>query len=54
MFFFQYQLTTTNWFLRHDGFLFKDKRLCVPSCSMLELIVKEANGGRLMEHFKIT
>ncbi|XP_048236347.1 uncharacterized protein LOC125371405 [Ricinus communis] len=40
-------------FYRHDGFLFKDSKLCVPNSSLCELLVKEAYGGRLMGHFRI-
>ncbi|XP_024009447.1 uncharacterized protein LOC112084529 [Eutrema salsugineum] len=29
----------------HDGFLFRDKRLCVPQGSLRELLLKEAHGG---------
>jgi hypothetical protein len=31
-------------YFRHDGFLFKDKRLCVLKCSLCDLLVKEADG----------
>ena len=41
-------------FYIHDGFLFKANRLCVPACSMRELLVKETHGGGLMGHFGIT
>ena len=32
-----------NYF-RHDGFLFKKNKLCVPICSLRELLVREAHG----------
>ncbi|KAG7556876.1 Integrase catalytic core [Arabidopsis suecica] len=38
-------------FYQHDGFLFKDKRLCIPQGSMRELLISEAHGGGLMGHF---
>ncbi|RDX87013.1 hypothetical protein CR513_31582, partial [Mucuna pruriens] len=38
-------------FYRYDGFLFKDKKLCVPKSSIKELLVKEAHEGGLMRHF---
>ena len=40
-------------FYLFDGFLFKRNRLCIPKCSMRELLVKEAHGGGLMGHFGI-
>ncbi|XP_044475707.1 uncharacterized protein LOC123203409 [Mangifera indica] len=43
-----------NKFYRHDGYLFKDNRLCVPNCSMCELFVREAHEGGLMGHFGVT
>ncbi|CAM8911119.1 unnamed protein product [Rhodiola kirilowii] len=38
-------------FYQHNGFLFKDKMLCIPQGSMRELLVGEAHGGGLMGHF---
>ncbi|RDX95751.1 hypothetical protein CR513_21694, partial [Mucuna pruriens] len=38
-------------FYRHDGFLFKDKRLCVPKSSIRELLVKKAHEGGLLGNF---
>ena len=40
-------------YFRHDGFLFKKNKLCVPICSLRELLVREAHGGGLMGHFGI-
>jgi translation initiation factor IF-1 len=40
-------------FYKHDGYLFKESKLCVPSCSMRELLVREALGGGLMGHFGV-
>ena len=34
-----------NKFYRHDGFLFRESKLCIPVCSMRELLVREAHGG---------
>ncbi|XP_056852919.1 uncharacterized protein LOC130502196 [Raphanus sativus] len=38
-------------FYQQDGFLFKEKKLCIPQGSMRELLVREAHGGGLMGHF---
>ena len=40
-------------FYMHKGFLFKRDKLCVPICSIRELLVKESHGGGLMGHFGI-
>ena len=40
-------------FYRHDGFLFKGSRLCVPQSSVRELLVREAHSGGLMGHFGV-
>ena len=41
-------------FYRHDGFLFKSDRLCVPKGSMRELLVIELHEGGLAGHFGVT
>ena len=46
--------STFNKFYQHDGFLFKENRLCIPVCRMRELLVREAHGGGLMGHFGIS
>ena len=40
-------------FYKHDGYLFKESKLCLPNCSMRELLVREAHGGGLMGHFGV-
>ncbi|XP_040945810.1 uncharacterized protein [Gossypium hirsutum] len=37
----------------YDGFLFKEKRLCVPQGSLRQLLVHEAHSGGLMGHFGV-
>ncbi|RDX83284.1 hypothetical protein CR513_35810, partial [Mucuna pruriens] len=38
-------------FFRHDGFLFKEKRLCMPMSLIPQFLMKEAHEGGLMDHF---
>ncbi|XP_031377624.1 uncharacterized protein LOC116193034, partial [Punica granatum] len=40
-------------FFRHDDFLFRENKLCVPNCSLRELLVQESHGGGLMGHFGV-
>ena len=40
-------------FFRHDGFLFKNGKLCVPKSFIRELLIREAHSGGLMRHFGI-
>ncbi|KAG8490988.1 hypothetical protein CXB51_014131 [Gossypium anomalum] len=41
-------------FFKHEGFLFKENRLCIPQGSIRELLVLEAHSGGLMGHFGIS
>ena len=45
--------TTFENFYKHDGYLFRGNKMCVPNCSMRELLVREAHGRRLMGHFGV-
>jgi hypothetical protein len=47
------KVSAKDRFFRHDGFLFKENKLCVPNCSIRELLISEAHGGGLMGHFGI-
>jgi len=42
-----------NGYFRHNGYLFKEKKLCVPKCSIRTLLLKEAHEGGLMGHFGV-
>jgi len=51
--FFACEHATINGYFRHNGYLFKEKRLCVPKCSIRTLLLKEAHEGGLMGHFGV-
>src|SRR5436190_13075011 len=40
-------------FFRHEGYLFRESKLCIPNCSLRDLLVRESHGGGLMGHFGI-
>ena len=40
-------------YYRHDGFLFKKNKFCVPICSFREMLVRETSGGGLIGHFGV-
>ncbi|KAK8554939.1 hypothetical protein V6N13_016193 [Hibiscus sabdariffa] len=41
-------------FYRHDGYLFKENRICIPQGSMRDILLREAHEGGLMGHFGVT
>ncbi|KAF7814914.1 Transposon Ty3-G Gag-Pol polyprotein [Senna tora] len=45
--------STFNKFYRHEGFLFCGNRICVPICSVRELLVRESHSGGLMGYFGV-
>jgi hypothetical protein len=47
------KVSAKDKYFRHDGFLFKKNKICVPNCSLREWLVREAHGGGLMGHFGI-
>ena len=48
-----YEKVTFERYYRHNGFLFRDNRLCVPMSSMHELFMREAHEDEFMEHFSV-
>ncbi|XP_010530494.1 PREDICTED: uncharacterized protein LOC104807077 [Tarenaya hassleriana] len=40
-------------FYMEDDYLFRERRLCIPKCSLRDLILQEAHGGALMGHFGV-
>ena len=40
-------------FFRHIGFLVRENKLCIPNCSIRDLLVRESHGGGLMGHFGV-
>ena len=45
--------TTHDKFFRHDRFLFRENKLCIPNCSIRDMLVRESHGGGLMGHFRV-
>ncbi|GKV50653.1 hypothetical protein SLEP1_g57354 [Rubroshorea leprosula] len=46
-------LLAAGKFYRHDDFLFQENKLCVPNCSLHDLLVRESHSGGLMGHFGV-
>ena len=44
---------TVGKFFRHEGFLFRENKLCVPNYSLHDLLVMESHSGSLMGHFGV-
>ena len=45
--------TVVGKYFRHDGYLFRENKLCVPNCSLRDLLVRESHGGGLMGILKL-
>ncbi|XP_058003679.1 uncharacterized protein LOC131180086 [Hevea brasiliensis] len=48
-----YEHAAYDKFYRHNSFLFRENKLCVPKCLIRELLVKESHTGGLMGHFGV-
>ena len=40
-------------FHKHDGYLFRENKFCVPNCSMRDVLVHESHCRGLMGHFRV-
>ncbi|XP_052477199.1 uncharacterized protein LOC128032595 [Gossypium raimondii] len=40
-------------YYRHDGYLFREGKLCIPQGSVWEVLIEEAHSGGLMGHFGV-
>ena len=45
--------TMIGKYFNHDGYLFRENKLCVPNCSLRDFLVRESHGGGLMGHFGV-
>ena len=48
-----YKKAAHDKFFRHEGFLFRENRLCILNCSIQNLLVSESHGGGLIGHFGV-
>jgi hypothetical protein len=44
---------TWNKFILADGFVFRANKLCISASSVHLLLLQEAHGGGLMDHFGV-
>ncbi|XP_072077993.1 uncharacterized protein [Arachis hypogaea] len=42
-----------NKFYKHHGFLIRSNRICVPTCSIRELLILQSHSGGLLGHFGV-
>ena len=40
-------------FFRHEDFLFRENKLCLPNCSLRDLLVRESHGWGLIGHLEL-
>ena len=40
-------------FYMHDAFLFRTNKLCIPACSICNVLLQEAHAGGLPSHFGV-
>ena len=45
--------TTIGKYFKHDGYLFRENKLCLPNYSSRDLLVRESLGGGLIGHFRV-
>lgn len=45
--------TANGKYLRHKDFLFRETKLCIPNCSVRDLLIRESQGGGLMGQFGV-
>lgn len=46
--------TTFEWYFKHDGYLVKDIRLCIPKCLIRKILVKETHERGLIGHVGVS
>ncbi|PON41317.1 Ribonuclease H-like domain containing protein, partial [Parasponia andersonii] len=45
--------TANGKHFRHEDFLFRENKLCIPNCSIRDLLVRESHRGGLMGYFGV-
>ena len=48
-----YERAAHDKFFRHDGFFFRENKLCIPNCSIRDFLVRESHSRGLMGHFGV-
>ena len=47
------EVGSVDKFYRHDGYLLRENKLCIPTCSVRKLLVLKSHGGELIGHFSV-